>query len=283
MNISKEKNNDEKYSQYICKRVKKLLIPTWGLLTLIFLGTFLITHSLKPWGGIRIIQSYLLYDGIGYVWFVRLTLMLAVVSPLFMCIKKWMKNSSLKFYSIVVIWGISYVSIVCAYNITIGRIPQILSLIVYQFPIFLIGYSFVYYLGMVYGVLDNIHKRIVCCFSGIIYILCILFSDISITTDKYPPGIMYLSYGILVSCVLYGLFEKIYQNKVCAKWVVWISQNSFSVYLFHIIPLLIIKYSYSDIVCYLKENPVIEYIFIISLTGILMSLKQLIKMIIRRK
>lgn len=281
--ISREKNDDEKYSEYICKRFKKLLIPTWKILTIIFLSMLLITNSLKPWGGIRIIQSYLLYDGIGYVWFVRVTLMLAVVSPLFIRIKKWMNDSSLKFYGVFLTWVLLYILIVCVHNITLGRIPRVLSLILYLFPIFLIGYSFVYYLGMVYGELRTKDKIVVCCLSGVIYMLCLFFSEISIIEDKYPPGIMYLSYGVLVTCLMYSFLEKIYKNKSCSKLVIYISKNSFTLYLLHIIPLLIIKYSSSDIVNYLKANPIIEYIFIIILTGILMCINQLIKMKIRRK
>ncbi len=46
---------------------------------------------------------------------------------------------------------------------------------------------------------------------------------------KYPPTLYYISYGLLVSCALWLIIP----NK-SNKFIVWVSKNSWNIYLFHI-------------------------------------------------
>ena len=80
MSLSFEKSN-KSYPMYLWKRVKKLLIPTYIVITICLVIKFFITGGMV--GKSTIIQSYTLVGGIGYVWIVRIYLMLALVSPFF--------------------------------------------------------------------------------------------------------------------------------------------------------------------------------------------------------
>lgn len=274
--LSNNKKN-EKYMIYLWKRLKKLLFTTWIFLSVLFSSVIMLKHSFQPWGWIRIIQSFLLYDGIGYVWFIRVILMLAIISPIFYKLLVWMKNSAQRLWIIIICWIGSYTIVLLFYNITLGKINFLFSLIIYLFPIYLLGYSIVYYLGMVYIDLSVKTKFTILCFSGVMYIFCLIETNLSVIDDKYPPGIIYLSYGIFISCILYEILHKFYINRKCSKYITWISKHSFDIYLLHIIPLLIIKYSDNNIIFIIKNHSILEMIFICLITGLSSILLEVIK------
>ncbi len=69
---------------YLYSRIRRLVYPTWMFLTIFFAGSFLVSKLL----GIdfikinTIIRSYLLIDGIGYVWIIRIYLIVGFFGPL---------------------------------------------------------------------------------------------------------------------------------------------------------------------------------------------------------
>lgn len=64
---------------YILKRFKRLVIPTWIFLTIFFILSFLTGayFNLKV-----IISSFALHGGIGYVWVIKIYLLVAIILPL---------------------------------------------------------------------------------------------------------------------------------------------------------------------------------------------------------
>ncbi|MEG2847765.1 MAG: hypothetical protein RR904_03200 [Bacilli bacterium] len=77
----KDKNID--ILKYFYSRVSRLVYPTWIFLTIFFLGTFVFSNyfSLKFIPFSTIARSYLLIDGIGYVWIIRIYLIVGVLGP----------------------------------------------------------------------------------------------------------------------------------------------------------------------------------------------------------
>ena len=68
---------------------------------------------------------------------------------------------------------------------------------------------------------------------------------VSPQTAKYPPDALYLLYGIMASCCICSMvrgkdFSKYYRLNQAIEWL---SKNSFSIYLWHIIPVTIIQRS----------------------------------------
>ena len=78
--------NDQSIFNYYWKRISRLLIPTWMFLSLYFLLVFLLVFITKgnyPYSFSTILRSFLLLDGIGYVWIIRVYLICALLTPLF--------------------------------------------------------------------------------------------------------------------------------------------------------------------------------------------------------
>ena len=66
-------NKEVKYGDYVKKRIKRLVYPTWIFLTIFFaliIAVSIVLGREYPFSIGKIIRSYLLLDGIGYVWIV---------------------------------------------------------------------------------------------------------------------------------------------------------------------------------------------------------------------
>ena len=91
--------------KYFIKRITRLALPVW-----IFLTIFIVISFVSKIIGLdicilnlkTIMRSYLLLDGIGYVWIVRVYILCAIMLPLLIKIKKEQKIS----ISAVLILGI---------------------------------------------------------------------------------------------------------------------------------------------------------------------------------
>ncbi len=252
------RSKNETYIQYIFKRIKKLLIPTYVVLTLIFITVFIVNHSPEPIGLIKMIESYLLYNGIGYVWFVRVTLMLAAVSPILLSAQQ--KITITKQIGLFIAWIVAYVGMIILYNSNI--LPFWPNLFLYNVPIFLLGYGIVYAFGMQYHKNSGKTKAIVVVLLLVCGFIAYICGVESASSDKYPPGMLYLSWGGICAIVLYELFDRLKVNKI-PRFVLFLSRNSFDVYLFHIIPLLLLKYLNNTVVDKINSNWIVQYAFVL--------------------
>ena len=262
-------NRKRTYKKYIWGRIKKLLFPTWIILTLIFGCVFFISKSAEPIGIVKMIESYLLYDGIGYVWFVRVTLLLAIVSPILLGLSKKIHNNELYFVVVLIIWYILYYLMLLIYNM--NMFPHWINLFYYLYPIYIMGYGSIYFLGIHYNNLSQVLKRGIFLITVFIIVFFKFFANASIGEDKYPPGMLYIAYGIMWSIGVYEILNRLHLKK-CPELVRWISQNSFTVYLVHIIPTLMLKYWNASIIKLAHTNFVTEYVYLVGTTIILIIL-----------
>lgn len=236
------------YGVYLYKRLKKLLIPVWILITAVLLGTFLIdvvfaqspTYSLKT-----AILSYLLIDGIGYVWIVRILLMLAAIMPVLQMVINRIKNSG-------VVYAIAFLMVVLTdliYFFARDRHQFIMYLVEY-FVIPMIGYSAVALIALRIKQ-DGIKKSMVATIASLLLfgcffaIICFNQGDLNITIYKYPPRSVYLFYGLFMTGILYWLIPS---KEICGnlsfidKLIFFVSSKSFDVYFAHIILVKITQY-----------------------------------------
>lgn len=79
LSYQKERND----MQYIIKRIKRLLVPTYIFLTVYFLCDYFVGRlfSMPLYNFHTVWTSYLLLDGIGYVWVIGVYLLCAIVTP----------------------------------------------------------------------------------------------------------------------------------------------------------------------------------------------------------
>lgn len=96
------------YPGYIFKRAKRLLVPTWGFLLVFFallVGALLLLHKELPANN-YFIESFAMTGGIGYVWIMRIFLLVAMVTPLLIRINSKVYNdNSLIMCLLGILWG----------------------------------------------------------------------------------------------------------------------------------------------------------------------------------
>ena len=214
------------YGTYLWQRVKKLVLPTYAIITALFIVAFgacaaVGRQQLFSWD--MIWKSYVFADGIGYIWIVKVYMLIAAASPLLYQIAKQVKSDGSFCLLIAGVYGV--------YHALMKLLGSNVFLYQYVFQIF--PYVLVACVGM--RARDNTNfqwKALIV--SGIITIADVAIRSAFVFEDfKYPPQYNYLSYGLFVALVLYQALPN-YVN----KGILWFSKNSFTVYLFHIIFLL---------------------------------------------
>ncbi|MCK1225172.1 acyltransferase family protein [Streptococcus uberis] len=216
----KKSNVKGEFFKYLHKRVKKLVIPTYLLLAIIFLLTTVISSIFEvssPFTFDIIISSFLFYNkGIGFIWIVKVYLYTAILLYSIRKVNKNWYTVSMFFIHLLYIFLNNYLNINNDfYN---------------SYFIDIIPYGVIAILGYELENRKNIFPSL---FIGV---LCLfLFSqfhngiNFNPNNYKYPPSIYYLSYGLLVSLVLYRFIPSV-NHKV----IFWLSKNSYSLYLIHI-------------------------------------------------
>lgn len=223
--------------KYICHRFTRLIFPVWIFLTIYFTPILL----LKLLGidlGLNfrhVYGSYLLLDGIGYVWIIRVFLLIALMTPLLIRINTLIKNNMnfVLCYSGLLVLYLFLTFCRIGYNIDIIK----------DWLYYAIGYGFLFLLGLRIKSFGRRHEI------GLLFIMTLIFITLSIIdiddqnyTDsifkhvndwKYPPVNIYLVYGIIMSILIYSLVYLVQRNKL-NKFAQFVGCNSIWIYLWHI-------------------------------------------------
>lgn len=226
------------YSDYFKRRTKRLVLPVW-----IFLGFYLTTLYLAQFyilqeqylTGRMIIRSFLLLDeSIGYVWIIRVFLLVMLVTP----ILQFLANKTIGVYSIIItltIWvGVIEVVHYCSSYLIPYPILHDIYINIIQYTC---AYSLLFYLGLKVRYLDYKKLRAVLLFVVLcsIILLGVYYANhgfpLKLTpTYKEPPHSYYLVYGVLVSLLLW-YFKPF--KKINNSFFVTIGQNTIWIYLWH--------------------------------------------------
>lgn len=234
-------NPNEGLFKFYFKRIKRLLIPVYLFLILIFVSWYcasLLHFSKLPDNfNTIIINSFLLLNenSIGFIWIIRVFLFMMIMTPLLHQIKLDSTRCILLTLSCLAILNIVCVSF---YNSS-----NSLSLINFlNKEVFI--YSFAYFIVFTAGrclKVSNFKRFLLLTLFGLTTLsICIIYihytgSSFIITDYKYPPRLYFISYGMIISLVLFLLFKKyiprsINDNKVFK----FIGCNTIWIYLWHI-------------------------------------------------
>lgn len=254
--------------KYFVKRIKRLVVPTW--IFLIFLFIFNYFFRIQVWDKKTIISSFLLNNGIGYVWIVRIYLIIALIIPIIS--NSIAKYGSKKVYvGSAILYGIyELIAYYGAFNNGI-----VLYLFAYIIPcISLIVLS--------HAIVNSSNKRLIyMTIVSIVIFLMVFFRlyyinnrIVATQAYKYPFRFYYLSYAISVSLILLLILrnnkiEELLYNKV----IEFISNNSFWIYLWHI---LFLQFNICD-------NFIVKYIFVFLSSVVVTFLQGKIIKILERK
>lgn len=229
----------EVYGAYLWRRVKRLLFPAWLFLTAYFLLMYFVSFP-KPLPAIeKVWGSYLLLEGIGYVWIIRVFLLVALVAPFILAFNNKCISNLSYFSSIVAIYA--------GYEIALYGLQSSLStpvgVVVENTLLYVIPYAVIFSLGLRFSVQSSYRLIVPGLVSGFIFVVMafVLFlrSEGVVYTQafKYPPQLYYLSYAIAVSFILWffvDLLMPYIKGIIVYPFIEFIARNSLWAYLWHI-------------------------------------------------
>lgn len=242
-------HRNESYTAYLWKRVKRLLFPVWIFLTAYFF-LMSVTGYPKPLPHLgTIATSYTLISGIGYVWVIRVFLMVALLAPFLHCFTCRV-NSNLHYY---VSLALIYFGYELLLYLTKPYLESTAGQLILQTFFYFIPYSIIFAMGLKFIELSK--KQVI----TIVVVSFLIFSIFAVCLFeqtgkfnqtqlfKYPPSLYYLTYALTVASVLWLMAEKIVK---VSRWlqiikpVLFVAQNSIWVYLWHIPLIEIVQLPY---------------------------------------
>ena len=246
------------YFDYVIKRFKRLIIPAWVFLTIFFSLTLLTCIILKaafPYKLATILTSYSLISGIGYVWIIRVFFTIAIFSPLIYWISVRITTFFARSATILIAMIIQQVLWIIDSNIS----NIYFSLIFEQ----LIAISFGYLICALYGIWLYQYSKTMQIYSILIYsvpmaILMIVEHLPNLADQKYPPSMLFLLYGIIVSNVLFLFVSIVNIDSILFSWI---SRYSLELYYWHILPVTFIDFTYPNMEWYWKLIIIILFSF----------------------
>lgn len=226
-------NKNMNIGKYFYSRIKRLVYPTWIFLTIFFLLILIVEIVTKDnfISLSKIARSYLLIDGIGYVWIIRIYLIVGILGPI---LREKIKLNQMIYYYLGYEICLTFLSIMNFKNIIIE------TLVITPLPYILL---FIY--GVNYSSFEKIKKinqrnqilGIVLLLSGIVLYYFISENYYHSLYLKYPPRFFYIFYGIFIANILLYNREKIFliKNKRLKKIISFIGESTLWIYLWHIL------------------------------------------------
>lgn len=203
------------------------------------IGLYAILIGEFPFSPSQVLGSYLLLNNpsIGYVWIMRIFLMIAITLPL---IEPLVKNlSPLMTITIALLCMVlQFIMVPIIYDINNILIRFILN----ETILYVIGYIPIALIGLKIKSFEIIHTILSIAIFGILLLGMVVLNDWQFNPQefKYPPQSQYIAYGIFMSMVLW--FCKPILNKfVRHNFFDYLSINSMWIYLWHIIPVYIVN------------------------------------------
>lgn len=224
------------YRSFIISRVKRLCFPVWIFLTFYLLPIYCLQSLLKTDWGITfrsVLESYLLLDGIGFVWIIRVFLLIALITPILILVAKYFQGIKTIYFSLLILTGITIQSVLIYYGI--GMKYLALRDVIY----YMSGYSLVFLVGC-YVKNCSYQQRIYSAifWSVILFLSCLYYFHyasngvIPLNNYKYPPYAYFLIYGLFMSIFLEIVLGR--KNLKSFSWVSFIGSGTIWIYLYHI-------------------------------------------------
>lgn len=220
---------------FFIKRLKRLVLPVYIFLTVYFAAVFIIKALTGFDFGIQrhhIIGSYLLQDGIGFVWIIRVFLMIALMTPVFILIDKLIRHTFLT--------GILCLLLGLLIELAVNADIGMNNLFIRDFVYYAIGYGAVFLIGLKIGKYDikTLKKDGTILLAIFIpaFIICGLTLNsggnwLIFNNFKYPPRIYFILYGVIASICIYLSLARLSR---IPDILLFIGSNTIWIYLYHI-------------------------------------------------
>lgn len=239
MSFSLSYKADEPYQSYVWKRIKRLVFPVWIFLTIYFGALLALNPGHQELVVNTILTSYALLEGIGYVWVIRVFLLVALVSPWLFTWQQRTVNDSKYYGALAACFAvyelIRYFSMPYIWQGT----AELLSAIM----LYLIPYGILFSIGLRLAQASKNQSYAIALLSLAMFLIAgaglyVLNGQFVPTQElKYPPSIYYFSYALFVSSLLWihsGKIESMLEKLQVKNVVLFIASNSIWIYLWHI-------------------------------------------------
>ena len=194
------------YIEYFISRIRRLVFPTW-----IFLSIFFVIYILRtlltgvsfPFSNSTILSSYLLITGIGYVWIIRVFLLVALAMPLLFKLKKNFRGSFYLIILLLIYLGYELLYYFYPANL-IGSDFSIINFLFQNIIFYLLPYGVIAGLGLSISKMSKRNIGLLTLGFLVILISSSLINHFAFTQNfKYPPSLYYLVLRIFCFIVLF--------------------------------------------------------------------------------
>lgn len=221
-------------------RLSRLVVPTW-IFMLFFFPLLYVVLKLAgkpyPFDLKYIIGSLTFYSGTGFFWIFKIYIILALITPLALWVKKSALPSAIYFWAL----GLGYIAYEISIPLLIGALPGSLHGLLNEVVFIVVPYMLIFLFGLRMGELSNRQVLTVAVVAFGLFLIIALrkllfFGHFIQTQDyKYPPRLYYLSYGFFGLSMVYLLCRRYAAKIKCPAVITWLSSHSLWIYLWHIV------------------------------------------------
>lgn len=234
------------YIPYIWSRIKRLIFPVWVFLLVFYGVTYIFDLNItsKYLNYKVIISSFVLYSGFGFVWIIRIFMLIAILSPIYIILIK--RFGALR---TIIAFQMACIALTFLYFNELFQNVALLKLIFNEIIMPSISYGTMFVIGYSLNLLTKKSKFIIFILNFFLVVLACLFytGEFIINTYKYPPTIIYISYSIVVSTLLYYFLSNIdCKKKPVVIFIKNIAPNTIWIYLWHIPMVFLIENYLND-------------------------------------
>jgi Acyltransferase family len=266
---------------YYKHRLERLLTPTWFFLSFYFLYFGMADFITKgQYVSVDYItNTFFLFNdgGIGYVWIIRVFILVAIGAPMVYYCNNRIRNTFVYFFLIVILFIIYFQIVDFLISNSLNEKDGIINIFISEYILYLIPYSLLFSIGLRAPKL-SIKDLILCLVFLLVSFLsiCIINGDnvfLTINDFKYPPQLLWTIYGTMVSIFLYIFVSRINSISYFQKPIRFLSESSLWIYLWHIFLLKNWDYGISHIPGWAKHF-FVKFFIILTLASIITYLQK---------
>ena len=230
---------NEPYGVYVWRRTKRLVFPVWLFLSTYFLVMHFTGYPVNLPDRKTIITSYLFLSGIGYVWVIRVFLLVALEAPFIFKLHCLIKRDSIYFLLLSASYACYEILLATDFSISGSVLDRCIGEIVF----YAVPYGVIFAIGLR---LPKLNRTSVLLFMGVMLVLFLICMTILwerqgllVPTQqfKYPPRVYYLSYGLFAASFIWLCSDwasQVTEGVALGRLLGFLSRNSIWVYLWHI-------------------------------------------------
>jgi fucose 4-O-acetylase-like acetyltransferase len=245
----------ETYTQYVLKRFRRLIVPTWLFLTLFFISLFALGKA-NDISFNKILTSYSLTSGIGYVWVIRVFFIVALLAPFISKFNSFIKSNT---HYLIILSALALINeCLVQYLMQFLNYPVLNSFLINFWDA--VTFSLLFAVGIRFQQYSKLNIAAISIVSAIIWILYGIYyfqkqdKFVSMLHYKYPPTFYFLSYGLLASIICFFMSQYIIGLKSIIRPLLFIGRNTLWIYFWHIVFIRIFGVT--------KGNWIMDYIVI---------------------